>query len=930
MDLNKNKPQKFLALLANELLTKYGEELHKTTIVFPNRRAGLFLEKALLKQISKPIWLPKTVGFDDFLQNHFNQEYSSDLDIRVGLFKCYNKVYKNPKDFPEFLKWSSTIISDFNDIIESLTSPEELLKNLIAIRKLENWSPHNEDKLNIQNEFFGFWDNLPILYNQFLNLFESGELFSRSYAEKKYLNDLENGLIPQNTKLIFAGFNALSNAEQQIFTKLKSLNLANFYWDIDEYYFNNSIHEASAPLKKVLMSLKIDNPNFISNNLVGTEKQIEIYGTSGNFAQIKLAGNILSNIPKNQLHKTAVVLCNPDLSSQLLSAIPQEIESLNISLGYPIKSHQAFHFFEQLILFWREIELKKSSNQSPIASFKKIQIFFDNDFFKKFNNYEELKSINNFFLKNGITFLNQATLEELEKNVELKNSFNQTLINWLKYVLNNQPSKHNISVFFEIYSKAIQAEKDSVDKLTQEVFFLLNDEISELDEKLEQLKLPNNPDNYVALFTHLIAQLTIDLIGEPLAGLQIIGLLETRNLDFENLVFLSVNEGILPSGKKLESLIPYDLRKGFGLPTYEHHDGIFAYHFYRAIQRAKNVYLLYNALTDGMGKGEKSRFILQMESEKPLSKFIIQNQIKSMPFVPKATRQVFGEVNPINQKQLINYLSNSGLSPSALNTYLLNPLEFFFRYVEGVKEPEELSEQMEASTLGDIVHGILQILYESFDLKIENDQNLKVAQKQVEPLLDTEFKNRFGHLPKISGKNVLIKEVIKNFIEGVIKFDIANPNFSLVGLETNLEHYLEIDNQKIKLRGNADRIDFHKNTYRIIDYKTGYVDSKELKIVTIEELFEDGTKPKALQLLFYGYLFFKSKNDLQNLRVSSGILSTKNTSSGLLNLKIGNSDILTAEHFSLFEENLVKCISGIITAKEFKEEIYPKFPPFFQ
>ena len=248
MDLNKNNPQKFLALLANELLTKYGEELHKTTIVFPNRRAGLFLEKALLKQISKPIWLPKTVGFDDFLQNHFNQEYSSDLDIRVGLFKCYNKVYKNPKDFPEFLKWSSTIISDFNYIIESLTSPEELLKNLIAIMKLENWSPHNEDKLNIQKEFFGFWDNLPLLYNKFLNLFETGELFSRSYAEKKYIIDLENGIIPQNTKLIFAGFNALSNAEQQIFTKLKSLNLAHFYWDIDEYYFNNSIHEASAPL----------------------------------------------------------------------------------------------------------------------------------------------------------------------------------------------------------------------------------------------------------------------------------------------------------------------------------------------------------------------------------------------------------------------------------------------------------------------------------------------------------------------------------------------------------------------------------------------------------------------------------------------------------------------------------------------------------
>ena len=319
-----------------------------------------------------------------------------------------------------------------------------------------------------------------------------------------------------------------------------------------------------------------------------------------------------------------------------------------------------------------------------------------------------------------------------------------------------------------------------------------------------------------------------------------------------------------------------------------------------------------------------------MESEKPLSKFITQNQIKSMPFVPKATKQVFGEINPINQKQLFNYLTNSGLSPSALNTYLLNPLEFYFRYVEGVKEPKELSEQMEASTLGDIVHGILQILYEGFDLKIENDQNLKVAQKQVKPLLDKEFKNRFGHLPKISGKNVLIKEVIKNFIEGVIMFDIGNSKFSLLGLETNLEHYLEIDNLKIKLRGNADRIDLFKNTYRIIDYKTGYVDSKELKIETIEELFEDGTKPKALQLLFYGYLFFKSKNDSEDLRISSGIISTQNTSSGLMNLKIRNSEILTAELFALFEENLVKCISGIITTKKFKEEIYPKFSPFFQ
>ena len=161
-------------------------------------------------------------------------------------------------------------------------------------------------------------------------------------------------------------------------------------------------------------------------------------------------------------------------------------------------------------------------------------------------------------------------------------------------------------------------------------------------------------------------------------------------------------------------------------------------------------------------------------------------------------------------------------------------------------------------------------------------------------------------------------------------FDIGNSKFSLLGLETNLEHYLEIDNLKIKLRGNADRIDLFKNTYRIIDYKTGYVDSKELKIETIEELFEDGTKPKALQLLFYGYLFFKSKNDSEDLRITSGIISTQNTSSGLMNLKIRNSEILTAEHFTLFEENLVKCISGIITTKKFKEEIYPKFSPFFQ
>ena len=929
MDLNNNKPPKFLELLADDILVKYADNLQNLTIIFPNRRAGLFLEKALLKKIKKPIWLPNTLGFDDFLQNHFNKEYSSDLELRVGLFKCYNQVFENHKDFPEFLKWSSTLISDFNDITESLTSPQQLLKNLIEVRKLENWNPEDGREINVKKEFFSFWDKLPKLYDTYLKLFKSGELFSRSYAEMVLALELKKETYQSNRKLVFAGFNALSKAEQQIFSIFKSTEIAEFYWDIDTYYYQNLMHEAAAPLKSVLNFLKIKSPNFLTSNLSQNSKEIEIIGTAGNFSQLKLVGNILENIPKNELHKTAIVLCNPDLSSQLLTAIPQKIESLNISLGFPIKGHPAFHFFEQIIEIWRDSELKKLKSQKPIITLKQLQQFLDNDFFKKFNEQEEINSISKYFIKNGITFIDHKILKSLTEKVKFNHPLNRTLISFLEHIVSPKPNKINLSYFFIEFEKVISNHINR-DTLTSEVFKTLWEQILDLEEKFVHLKLAETPENYSALFTYLLSQIKIDLIGEPLEGIQIIGLLETRNLDFENLIFVSVNEGVIPSAKKLESLIPYDLRKGFGLPTYEHHDGIFSYHFYRSIQRSKKVWLLYNALTDGMGKGEKSRFIYQIEHEKELSKFITQNTIHNPPFSIENPKHVEGYKNEQDHLALLKYLTQSGLSPSAFNTFLGNPLEFYFRYVKGIKEADSISEFMEASTIGDVVHDILQNIYENFKTTLSTKENLIEGRKNTPNLLDLEYSKRFGHLPKISGKNIILKKVIQTFIEGVINLDLKNPNFSIVKLEETLEHFIEIKEEKIKLKGKADRIDLEKTNYRIIDYKTGYTDPKEFKIDSVEELFGDEPKPKALQLMFYGYLFFKSQKPTEGFGITSGIISTQKISLGLQNLTIDGKESLTKIDFLDFESHLSLQLEKLINLKEFKEELLPKYAPFFQ
>lgn len=927
MDSNTKLPNKFLAFIANDLLKTHKQNLHLVTIVFPNRRAGLFLEKALKKQISQPIWLPTTLGLDNFLQNYFNQKYSTELEQKVALFNCYKQVYgEGNKSLQEFLKFSSALLSDFNDILESSVSTEDLLKNLLEIKKIEHWDTENPNREKLKAEFLIFWQKLPKLYDSYLQLFKNKTLFNRSYAENQLANQLKEKKAQFNHPIVFAGFNALSEAELEIMGQLKNQFSAQFYFDIDAYYFNNPVHQAAKPLKNVLKKLKIETPNWIHNSIHETPKQIEIHGAPGNFYQLKLAGNLLKNIPEHEQKKTAVILCNPNLAIDFLSAIPQNISALNISIGFPIKTHYLFKLYEQLTQLFYQIAKQKQNGKILYIKYSDLQKITENEIIKNFANADELKQIEAFFKNFHHTFINADLLSQLQSQINVQSTITKVLIQWINSLFSKDESWHQFKDFFDLFDTIFS--QNEVDVLTREIHLLLKTEIISIDDQIEKLKIAKTAENFHALFVYLLQNLNIDLIGEPLEGLQVIGLLETRNLDFDHLIFISVNEGVLPSPKNTDSLIPYDVRKAYNLPTYEQHDGIFSYHFYRAIQRAKNVTLIYNALTDDFGKGEKSRFIYQIENESAFKQYIVSNKIHQLniPSITQKPLQV--KTNQEEKESLIQYLTKSGLSPSAFNTYHLNPIEFYFRYVLGIKEEKEYTETLNPAELGDVIHQILQDFYSSIEKHPDNSAYLKECIKKIKPEVEKAFFQKFNRTNNFSGKTILLKNITSQLIVKVLLHDIQNPNFKVYKLEEELIHHLKVEGNEIKLKGKADRIDVFEDTLRVIDYKTGYVDEKELNISSVEALFNEEFNPKAMQLMFYAYLTSIAEKKLA-LPIQSCIFSTSK-SKELHYLQINKSKEIKPEYFIEFEKLLIQNIEKILEGNDFMEPEKPKYPAFFK
>ena len=888
--------------------------LAKVSFILPSKRAGVFLRNEIASNISKTIFAPTIIGIEEFVEELSQLQKINNTEL---LFEFYN-VYKSqtPKEhlesFESFSKWAQILLQDFNEIDRYLIDPKAIFDYLSAIQDINHWSLEKNQTPLIKN-YLIFWKRLFSYYSSLTD-----ELIKKrkGYQGLIYREAVENleSYIQLNTKKlhIFLGFNALNNSESVIIQELLQTGLASIYWDIDETFLSNVNHGTGYFIrqhKKEWSYLK-NNPFQWSHSHYIASKNISVIGVPKNVGQAKYVGELLSKIKSNKGHldNTAVVLGDETLLLPILNSLPENIDALNITMGFPLKSVPLASLFDRLFLLHKEN--KTSYYYKDIIALishpyiRPLFISTDKDFGQ---------SIIDTVHKNNLVFLSLEDLVELTPECK-------TLLNLLFKNCNNNVSfvlKNSLTLILKI-KDALTKNKDQ-NVLALEYLYRFDEVFNSLSDLNSKYNYITTINSLYSIYAELLTVETLDFKGEPLKGLQIMGMLESRVLDFETVIITSVNEGILPSGKSNNSFIPYDVKLENNLPTYKEKDAVYTYHFYRLIQRAKNIFIIYNTEPDVINGGEKSRFIAQLEVENIHD---IQHRIVT-PITPKITNTLKSIPKTDDVISILKSLAEKGLSPSSLTNYIRNPLDFYYQKVLGIKDTNDVEETVAANTLGTVVHNTLEDLYKPLEGLILNIDLVKNMKEKVGDRILHHFKAIYREGDITKGKNLIIFEIAKRYVNNFLNNEIKDleqgNNIKIIEVEADLAAKINIKTLgfPVTLKGKVDRIDEYNGTLRIIDYKTGKVEQGNVEVANWEDITTDYKKySKSFQVLMYSYML-NLRNPF-NRNIEAGIISFKNLNAGFL--KFGKKDgansrkkdtFITTEALENFETELKKLILEI-------------------
>ena len=897
--------QSFISETLDDIL-QTTKSFENVVFVLPSQRAKVFVKQTFKDKISVG-FLPEMLNIEQFIHQISGVQKADNIQLLFHFYTIYKSVEKNPDSFGTFSTWALTVLQDFNEIDQHLINTKEIFIYLRDIERLRKWSVKGTFKETelIKDHYF-FLEKLNNYYNafyQFLldkNIGYQGLMYRE--ASKKVA-----AFLGKNTdkKFFFIGFNALNKAEELLFQKVLENGNSEIYWDIDEAFFNSN-HQAGKFIRKYKKEWKYYEKNKLKSlgNTFSAPKKIQVIGAAKNNTQIKYIGEILEEHP--DFKNTALVLADETLLPITLNSLPKNINAINITMGYPLKdiptTSLLFSIFQ---LFVSQEKLQKSS----------INEYYYKDvirFFKHQSIYGLISNIDNFtaeIAKENQTFISEKLLEKFleDQTLEVK-----------RVILNLFKTFDSVSNFIERILDLINLLKEGVNDLEKEYLFRFYTVFTQLKTLQIEFEYFTDLKTLSLFFRQLIGSESLSFQGEPLKGLQLMGMLETRVLDFENIILASANEGVLPASSQQNSFIPFDVKVEFGLPTYREKDAIFSYHFFRLIQRAKNVFILYNTEHDVFGSGEKSRFVTQLE----MMRTDIVHKIVSPKVVAQKT-----ELKEITKNELVferlKELATQGFSPSSLTNYLYNPVAFYKQKILRIKEFDDVEETVAYNTLGTVVHETLDELYKPFIGQFLTADDILEMEKIANDLVVKHFKIQFKNGDLSTGKNRLIFEVANRFVanfltqEKLLLKDKKN-QLKIIATEENLSAEIEIDgiDFPIKIHGNVDRVDELNGEIRIIDYKSGMVQSSELKVLDFEQL-RAKEQYKAIQVLLYGFLFTKSKNFDNSKNLKAGIFSFKNLNQGFLSINF-SSNYRTPD-FTITEEKLEEFLVEI---KEYIKEIY--------
>lgn len=880
----------FLLKTAEYIYNEYNSKFPRICVVLPNKRGALFLKNYLIELAGKTTWIPTIISIEELIEDLSGLVCPDNITLTIELYNCWTNLENHKNEtFDEFLKWSGTVLRDFDEIDRNLVDAKAIFSNLTNIREIENWSLSLEPLTEFQQRYLNFMKSLGDLYNVFSSqMLSKGTAWRGLLYRKAVENVFKNDFTSPFEKFLICGFNALNVAEGKIFSQLKLIGKAEILWDIDTYYFNDMRQEAGYFLRQNFKNSQLKSKHFIENNLETTNKTIEIKGVPRNVGQAAAASSqikkwINENIDTKNM---AVVMGDESLLFPMLSMIPNQVPALNITLEYPLNKTSVYDMYEQILQL--QVQAEHNNKKAISFYFKDLYRLFFNPCFNiiyegkgEFSPSSLVDKIKNY----NLTFVSFPWMKKI--GGESFEKLNFIFERWENGLIALQ-ALDSVNELFKFYYNSIK-NKTTHQKIELEFVLAFSQALNRLKDLLEQNPAINNLNCVYQLLKQVVSEKSVPFFGQPLAGLQLMGVLETRTLDFENVIILGLNEDILPKGRSGNSFIPYDLKRYFGLPLHSEKDAIYAYHFYRLLQRAKNVCLIFNTESDTLGCGEKSRFLTQLEMEMSIK----NPNAKISTTILTGTLSVPGknEITIPKNKIILNRLENkctgekqTGLSPSSINTFSECALKFYFKYIAKMLEKKDVEEDMEAGTFGSILHKTLENLYKPFIGKSLLKENLNFTIEKIASEIKIAYISVYQEVDFLKGKNLLAVNVIELFVQKMLKEDkklinqlaLTNQELKLIDLEKLLTSQLLIQtNNKpmsVKISGKVDRLDWVGEYLRIVDYKTSVNSDKDNFIFKIEslkneELFFGNGNSKMLQLFIYAWLVWKNNLCLPHLIV---------------------------------------------------------------
>lgn len=1024
--------QTFLSYLVSQEIKQITQldELQDYCYVFPTRRACKFFEQELSRRFgNKYFWSPRTFSVIDFFTYLYEETFDSVvMQGTQAVFELFNS-YKNHEpeaNFDSFYAWGQLVLKDFDEVDRYMVDTDALFANLKDIRDLDEvfalapeqltfikqfWRVLDKDEnTDIEKEFIRIWEVLGTVYKEFRISLKKNNAAYEGMAQRIVVDELEAGRLKIPFKrIVLGGFNALSTVERRLIEHLPIQYSCKIYWDTDVYYMHNKRQEAGHYMRQYhdLWRNSVHHDWGCQTNLLSARKNLRVVGVPLKVGQAKYTGQLLHQIKEKKTFNivdTAVVLGDESLLFPMLYSLPENIEKINITMGYPLRFTPLYQLLEALVQLHKTREGASATEPTAKTIFysKFVVQIVNNPFIKPIDTEAIGKLLYSIEMNNSIRMYPESILKRFEHHKTangtsifedlfedisdpiryaspsdgiikafekvLKHLYNQlkeTNPNTILDDANVKMGEEESVLVDEMITEEIVVEEDillatefaeqtasdpdseeqtnQIDKkeekdtlpIEAEFIYEMLKQLRQLDGILRRYRQLVTLDTFWKLFREVVQGEKLQFTGEPVRGLQIMGFLETRVLDFKNLVVLSVNEGNIPAGKPFNTFIPHSLRRAFGMPTFLEQDAIYAYHFYRLLQRAQNVYLLYNTEVGSASGGEKSRFLLQLAYELQHESMIdMRHKIVMAPLVADIVppKVISVEKNEEIIAKLDRFLTNTPkteeeplkrLAPTAINTYINCPMQFYWSQIAQLYETKTVDEEINDRILGNVLHKTLELLYQPYMVYPITEKTIdKILgnEKLIQSKLNKAFEEEnFTHHK--DGKNLLIKKVIRRLVVKILEQDRTYTPFEIVGLEAS-EYTVDLplpDGKVVGLKGTIDRIDRvtlpdKSEYYRILDYKSGRVEivtsSKDLEKdpeTYLTKYFADPKFKAGLQVYLYAYLFWHNKQ--RNVPVQAGLYVLREINKGIMFLRDG--EILSTDFFEAFEVHLQTLLSEL-------------------